>query len=391
MSRPRLSYYISGKPGEVSTDSDLWKLPLLNRTHFPPKNKKSSNSSPGMAVTVGDYLSAAGEFLGTGRYSPLKAGLKDLSGQDVRLDEIRRIDLFLEKHGAFYHPIHVKVRLENDDVWRLVVNGAVSEQGVALIQHEFELIRALGRHGTGSFLPRVYANDVLSTGSGPMGFFAGEWFEGYEEFHLTHDNGRQEIAIWSSTGACRYIAEELGFGIYQEISRILTTYYNLESFEQIFPWHHAAGDFIVKQTGDDFRVKLITARGYDNQTDFDPEQPDGNTYILPALLMFVLNLTIKVRLDRLNGTGEPVMVDERVIPFVIKGVLQGLKEKSLTGDHGNSADALVLFYNQFSTDQLIEIMENILCNSPPAPSERELLQKNIHPHFRNVSGVFKAL
>jgi hypothetical protein len=43
---------------------------------------------------------------------------------------------------------------------------------------------------------------------------------------------------------------------------LLTAYYNIDTGEQIFPWHHAAGDFVVTPLAEGFPVKLIAVRGY---------------------------------------------------------------------------------------------------------------------------------
>ena len=50
--------------------------------------------------------------------------------------------------------------------------------------------------------------------------------------------------------------------VYRQAAFILTLYYDVETFEQIFPWHHAAGDFVVKADEGAVDVRLVTARQY---------------------------------------------------------------------------------------------------------------------------------
>ena len=79
---------------------------------------------------------------------------------------------------------------------------------------------------------------------------------------------------------------------------ILTGYFDTRSFAQIYPWHPAAGDFIARIAGDGVAVRLVAARQYGplvGPPDLPPEE---------ALLFFFLNLTLRLRVDRLDGVGE---------------------------------------------------------------------------------------
>ena len=80
-----------------------------------------------------------------------------------------------------------------------------------------------------------------------MSFLLEDWFEGYHEFHISKDNeGKQQLKLWDFDHGYKNLSQEQSFEIYKKASKILTLYYDLEDFSQIFPWHHAAGDFVVK-------------------------------------------------------------------------------------------------------------------------------------------------
>ena len=93
-----------------------------------------------------------------------------------------------------------------------------------------------------------------------------EWFEDYHEWHFSKDPDVEDhkICIWDSLHGNRFASPEQSFSILRQIARILTLYYDPETFRQIYPWHHAAGDFIIKTGKDSVDVKLTTARKYES-------------------------------------------------------------------------------------------------------------------------------
>ncbi len=376
MPEPSIHFFVSGEEKEVSTDSSLWKLLLLGDDH-PDVGKTPASGHKD--ITIGDYLSSAKQFIIENDFYFLKKGVSRLTNNPSDADRITRVDLFLEKHGAFYHPIRVQVELPQERILAFVLNGAVSQKGLALIQKEFDLISDLNRRND-AFLPQVFGCGSVHTSKGEIAFFLGEWLQGYQEFHLTRHHNENEIVIWGSQGALTYVEEERFFPVYGQMATMLTTLYDSDTFQQVFPFHHAAGDFIIKKENGGWGVKLITVRGYENLTDFTPHD---QAFVLPGLLFFFLNLTLRMRLDRLDGTGAPAMVNDKVIPFISEGFLKGLKPEI--------SAAFPAFLAQFSLNQVLEIMEIILESCPPAPSEVELVKNNFESHYKKVISFFKTI
>ncbi|WP_300460048.1 hypothetical protein [Desulfobacula sp.] len=391
MASPLICFFLSGEEKQVLPGSRLWKLPLSG------KGMDSSSDIPcdpiprEPVITIGDYFSAAGRFLSENDFSILKTGIEALVKQPVLTDQIDRISVFLEKHGAFYHPLKIQVAVHGSSPCSFVLNGAISIPGLALIEKEYHLISGLNITYANRYLPLVFGVDVIKTEKGKIGFFLGEWFDGYKEFHATVDQGTRQIVIWESDGTGHTISETNALPIYQEISRILTYYYDLETFEQIFPWHHAAGDFIVRQKADTMSVRMITVRGYAPLTEFSAADSDKKANILPSLMFFCLNLTLRMRLDRLNGTGQDVMLGDKTIPAVVHGFLQALDEKSMVYDYGELRVSFLAFVRQFSLEQMMGLMAAILDSHHPVPAEMRLIEKMLVSHCTILHAVFKSL
>jgi uncharacterized protein YjcR len=98
-----------------------------------------------------------------------------------------------------------------------------------------------------------------------------------------------------------------------------------------------------------------------------------------------------MRLDRLNGMGQSVMLEEKIIPVIVEGFLQALDEKSLCYDFGDLRSIFIGFFQQFNPEQTIEIIENILELCPPDPLEIAIIQKNLESHCRGLHLIFKNI
>ena len=383
-------FFISGVAQEVIPDYSLWQLPLSGEINAKPCNS---------IFTIGDYFLAACKFLSKNNFSILLTGInsvlkKNAGIKNTGIDKIISIKIFLEKHGAFYHPLKIQVTSQANHEWSFVLNGAVSKQGLALIEKEYNLLcdilkkRKCQSHSK-HYLPEIYGFGYAKVKQTRVGFFLGEWFEDYKEFHISEDNDIRQITIWESDGSNKYIAMEDGLEIYQEISKILTCYYNLETFEQIAAWHHAAGDFIVNLKNGKTKVKLITVRKYSPLTQLGAGEKNQKTFILPALLFFLLDMTFKMRIDRLNGTGRMVMADNLVINAVIKGFLFSLNEKSQMYEYGNIKKNFIDFFCSFDLGQMLDLMENIVETCYVDSNELQLIEKNFKAHGTLVYSILK--
>lgn len=289
--------------------------------------------------------------------------------------------LYLEKHGAYYHPVRV-VAAGKDTAAVFVLNGAVSGRGRRLMRREVPLLDTLASRFNGPVIPAVYASGDISGPGGDAGFFLGQWFEGFHEFHATGSG--DAVAVWRPGRADLILPLGEALPVYGNIARVLVLAYDLGTGSEIYPWHHAAGDFIVDPSSPELPVRLVTVRGYGGLSDMDM----GSTGPYPALLFFLLNLTLRMRLDRTDGVGKPVFLDKSVLDASLKGAFTGLKEKDLPGP--DFLSGFLGFLSGFGEEQLLEILVHMLDTWPPGASETEIIQANLAGHCREIKALFNS-
>ncbi|MCP3943876.1 MAG: hypothetical protein GY710_20685 [Desulfobacteraceae bacterium] len=406
---PSYSFFIPGENCRLSPGSSLWHLPLSGNFSGFSKNVPALDFIRGPELTIGDYFTSARGFL---ENDHLRAGA--LSVMAGEASPIRAVELYLEKHGAFYHPLRVKVLFNSSHRTSFVLNGAVCSPGLSLIKKEYQLLACLEKYRSISYTPKVFAagiqtlelwnpeNSTLEKRD--VGFFLGEWFEGFREFHISGFRGERQIAVWASNGQVDYLSLERASIIYEQIAYILTVYYNVDTGEQIFPWHHAAGDFVVDLFAEGLPVKLTTVRGYGALMEFDWEKMTPGEQLLPSLLFFFLNLTLGMQIDRLDGVGTLVFLGKIVLEATVKGFLRGLDDKTkrkskeesreefLTlKDIGGLRKIFVKFMAGFSRKQLEAILVNLIEAWPGNASERAVAAASLDAHSACIHSLFKNM
>ncbi|MCK5195868.1 MAG: hypothetical protein KAQ71_18795, partial [Desulfobulbaceae bacterium] len=220
----------------------------------------------------------------------------------------------------------------NGDVVSFVVNVAVSCAGKESIQREYNILQRLNSNFPFSFLPKVYGKAMADTKKNlKVSMFLGEWFKGFNEFHISKDpsDEKERIIVWDTERGNFFLTDEQTLALYRQAAMILTCYYNIETFEQISPWHHAAGDFVIKLFNNKVKARLVTVRQYAPMFEKNEmeDQDKGADLILEALLVFFLNLSIRMRLDRLDGVEKIVWSDDVAVEGTLQGFFQGLALK----------------------------------------------------------------
>ncbi len=393
---PEIKFHIPGAVGEILPDSPLWHLALSEKAFEIPCRERNPAGNFTPPITIGDYFLAARRFLFNDSCRVLNKALREQTGTPLfSPPHPVTISLSLEKHGAFYHPIKVLIQKHAHLPCALVLNGAVSIPGLALVEKEYLLLSKIVRQVPLSVFPRVYGQGRVTSGKEDIGFFLGEWFDKFHEFHVSIRNQEPCIALWEPQGKIEYFTLDEAAHIYRSIAFVLTSAYTLETGKQIFPWHHAAGDFIVNpvhilnpaQNG--LAVKLITVRGYDV---FAPLEGDGENKEVPLLvrlLIFFLDTSLRMQLDKVNGIGETVFLGEAVLKAFLTGFFKGLDVKAAAG-YGDLRQAFVEFFCSFTPAQLIMIFENILGPLKKDAPESAVIQKNLKGHCRSLYTLVKT-
>ena len=223
--------------------------------------------------------------------------------------------------------------------------------------------------------------------------FLGEWFQGYNEFHISLDplDEKYKIVVWDHEHGNYFLTDHQATNLYRQAARILTCYYNVKTFEQIFSWHHAAGDFVLKCQNKRIDLKLITVRQYRPlfKNDRINKDPDAEL-ILEALLVFFLNLTIKMRLDRLDGVGEIVCSDDTSVVGILKGFFEGLVLKPpIVSIPGPLIDCFRNHLLSCSQSDLIGLLQAVVDAYNPHSPEIPVIKKNLKRHVKVLFSAIK--
>ena len=311
-----IEYSFSGPKGDIPIGPDELAIPF-----------KINPSENHPFLTLKDYFEAIQEFVLRNHGRPLMAVIRKRSHADIHLKSIQKLLIRSEKHGAMYHMASIEIFWGKSSI-KLSVSTAVSEKGRTWLIKEFDILRSLERTYDLPYLPKPYFSGTIERQTGPskeiLSMVLADWFEDYHEWHLSRDkeSGKQRVAIWDLKKGHGFASDVESREIFKKAASILTSYYDTRNFKQIYPWHHAAGDFIVKSAKGGMDVKLTTARryesfmGYFSDDDVDP---------VIALIYFFLNLTIRMRLDRLDGLGNTVWAGNFSVGAVTKGFFEALR------------------------------------------------------------------
>ena len=312
-------------------------------------------------LTLGDYFDALQTFLLNDRASSLPALIRDTFHKDMDPDDMKELRIRTEKHGALYHVASVEV-LGKASPLKFALCTALSERGRHALEREFELMCTLKNPSDPAYLPRVYRMQMVDRriGSETVSFavLISEWLEDYHEWHLSMDQGRLKIQIWDQKQGYRFAGRREAREILKQAAKILTYYYDTREGRQIYPWHHAAGDFVVKSKDGVTHLKLTTVRGYEAVSSFFEEGPIDPRI---AMIYFLLNLTVKIRLDRIDGTGELVWAENFSIEAALEGFFEGIKRMKAEKRYGlGSPEDVISLLKSFDGRELRKLFEPLL-------------------------------
>jgi hypothetical protein len=332
------------------------------------------------------------------RYLLLQKGCKKILGalasrlgRVVHLEEIAWIEIRTEKHGAAYHVARADLKAA-ENIVSFAVNVAVSDATRPLLERDFRLMRSLGQLYRGQCLPQVYfkgaglykERDKRSTW---LHMFVAEWFRGYHEFHLHYDESESSLRVllWDLDRGSRFLSRKKCVELYRQMARILTLYYDWNTFRQIYPWHHAAGDFVLKTEKGRVSLRLITVRNYGPMVDFRTKKSSAK---LLALILFFMHLTVQMRLDRLDGVGDVVLAEDYCLEGVVVGFLEGLAlgEEKLRRGIPSGGEILDLL-RSFTKKDWVQMLEQYLDIYELSQEELHLIQDHAHAHVDKMQQV----
>jgi hypothetical protein len=293
-----------------------------------------------------------------------------------------------EKHGALYHVASAEVLIKGRSR-KFAVSTAVTDTAKACLNREEILLRRLDQAFHLPYLPRVYFKKEVSVpGKQILSMLVTEWFEDCHEWHFT-GAGCRMVSIWDRERGSRLATPSEVLGLYREISKILTLYYDPNTFCRIGPWHHAAGDFIIKTGEGKVHARLTTVRGYEPLKLFNPVAP-VNPVI--ALVYFLLDLSLKMRLDRLDGTGEAIWVGDLCLKPILEGFFEGLRDMDCRGRYplGKTQDLLALL-RAFSNAEVQALLEPLLSlYRQEKDRDLPLIEANAGNHIKELCNIIRT-
>ena len=314
-------------------------------------------------LTLADYFGALHSFVLYADGNILRTALKKQGlPADINLSDISEILIRSEKHGAFYHIASVEIVGLGEKI-KFAVTTALSESAKISLAEEYFILQQLSEI-TADFIPETYCKESVGwkTDSGSEEFFmvSGEWFGTNHEWHASDDpkSGDRKIQLWDYENGYRFLSDAESHELLRQVAYILTLYYDQKSFCQIYPWHHGAGDFVVAAESGAISVKLITARQYEPLVQFDKTEEADR---LVATIHFLLNLALRVRLDRLDGVGEPVWLGVSAVYAAVAGFFAGLsatqaKNRLMIGPVAEFLEIM----QSFDTQEIFEMYESLL-------------------------------
>jgi len=305
--------------------------------------------------------------------------------QPVVEKDLRRVAIFLEKHGAFYHPARLQVAIKDQTLF-FVVNVAASNHGRRALSREVEALEHLNDQRPFGWFPTVYSfmSDEL-----PM--FLGDWFDGFHEFHLTRRPGCEDltIVVWDGVATPCLLSEKQAADLYRNAAMILTACYDPITACQIFPWHHAAGDFVIRIERGGVSVRLITVRDYIPLFGCTAE-PEDERSLLDALSVFFVHLSVRMRLDRLDGVSEVAWASDRCLAPLVDGFFQGLDLTArMSGFPETFPDAFRHYFNHYDETGLLTMASRITKTVfDPRTEERHLIDCHLARHVHEIRRLF---
>jgi hypothetical protein len=418
MKKPAIRYLVASPAGDVPVDTQRLDYPL--------------ETDP-LKTPYRIYFRAITDFLKKRDFQPFLEAVNKRLDTDFNLSALNEIIVRTEKHGALYHPASIECVMKDCRV-KFGLNVAVTDAGKDCLKKEFTVLKTLHSRFNFQYIPMPYYLDELHS----MIFLLEEWFEGYHEFHIAKSkDGKQQIKLWEYGHGDRFLAPEQSLEIYRQAAQILTLYYDLQDFRLIYPWHHAAGDFVTKieetkyfpspdpspqgrgnKKKDSHRgrgdnpssllpldkgrmggvtvpsplegegkgegymrnkidVRLTTVRGYEPFL-----RSDGNNMINPilALFYFLLHLSIQMRLDRLDGVGDVVWADDFCVDATVNGFFQGLERKSDLRDSCGSVRSFLILLKSFTKEEFRETITAIAEQFEQTKDYR-IIQKHLNEHL----------
>jgi len=371
-----IQFYFASSDGDIILTDDALKQPFIE-----------SQGKTRDGLSLGSYFQALTGFLLRENPRDFLTVIQRSIPACLYINDITRLILRSEKHGALYHIASVEV-WSGDRSVKLALSSALTGPGKKCLEEDCRLLESLlagpGPHSVPE--PYFFHTIFIAAPGGKIEMAVAllEWFEGFHEWHLSEEgqDGQRGICVWDMHTGNYFLSNFMAGQLIRKISHVLTHYYNPNTAQQIFPWHHAAGDFIVRIVEESVEVKLITVRGYQP---FCSTEEQNSASWLANMIRFFLHISIWIRLDKLDGVGRAVWIDDIFVSSFIDGFLDSYNKKFERGDVPLAARDFANVLKMFDHAELLAMCEPLLSlYKDEIETDYRLILHNISAHLETV-------
>jgi hypothetical protein len=356
---PRMSCLVASPEGDLHVTPDMMGVGL---------------DGCDQGTTYGDYFAAIARMLARDEQAVPLILARSLD-RPTPPDEIV---IRAEKHGALYHPASLELvwgqgaenKAEDDVRPRFAALTAISPRGRDALRREALVLESLRQTSGGALLPQplAFRDEEAVT------FLVVPWFSGFHEFHVARDGG---FSLWDHDQGIRRLGAEQAREVFFQAGRILTLCLDPVTGACGHPWSHAAGDFIVRWDDNGVQVRLTTIRGHGPLIEM--ENP------LSAMLAFVLDLALRMRLDRVEGVGGWAWLDQELMQASLSGFYAAVGER---GPDAGPLLGLAELLPSFSAEELLGGHETLLGQFSRA--ELEIILPRLEAHCRELAAALRV-
>ncbi len=360
-----------------------------------PAHRKDSGQT-GLAAdgpTYGDYFLAAHDYLCHEGRTAIVRAVENRLNRRVTKEDIHGLNVHLAKHGALYHPALITVQL-HDTQMQLALNVAASAAGRRVIRGEYEILQQLNHDYAARHIPLVfgYGQGRPDSGRPALPMFLAQWFDGFYEFHVADKPPLGcHWRLWDDDNGHRWLSPSQVTDAFRQAAAILTYYFNPVSAAAILDWHHAAGDFVLQPHDRGVTVGLITVRRYAPFVYRQEKDLPSIEAILETIVLFLLRISLWLRVDRVEGTGDLVWVDDIVQEFIWRGFVQGLT--AMAGVHGlppELIEAIPEYIAAHSMHEMIAMATGMIPDWLKTGSEKTLIGSHLETHIQKMMDIVRA-
>ncbi len=368
---PVVDYVVWTPEGEILLDDASLGRPLL---------LAPGRSHP--TLTLGHYFCGLAGFART--HAPFLLGN---ASTPCRPDVVKRISIRSEKHGAYYHIARIDLTAAQGKHVTLAAVTPSSFRGEKGLNREYELLCDLNHRFETPFLPRTLLKGEVRFAGETFPIMLLEWLDGFHEWHLMAETGSDDRSVraelWDTHRGYRILSPVECGEIYCCVSGILTCFYDRGTHRRIRSWSHAAGDFVIRSDGTCVQAKLTTVREYEC---LDGLPEDRTVRSITALLYYFLELCLKMRLDKRNGTDEVLWAGEWCMDPILQGFFGALQWKEgVMEQHAAPLEEILSLFQSFSKNELHTVMESVLdSESVLDPEERQTVNLRLPAHVREL-------